>query len=57
VPAVMADIRKFKACTGWEPVIPFEQSMRDVLEYWREQVRTGAGDPTPLEMRIVGRAA
>ncbi|MEJ5199264.1 MAG: GDP-mannose 4,6-dehydratase [Anaerolineae bacterium] len=56
VPAVMADIRKFKACTGWEPVISFEQSIRDVLEYWREQVRTGAGDPTPLEMRIVGRS-
>lgn len=57
VPAVMADIRKFKACTGWKPLIPFEQSMRDVLAYWREQVRIGADDPTPLEMRIVGRAA
>lgn len=55
VPKVMADIGKFKACTGWQPVIPFEQSMADVLAYWREQIRTGAGDPTPLEMRIVAR--
>jgi GDP-4-dehydro-6-deoxy-D-mannose reductase len=55
VPAVVADIRKFQARTDWQPVIPFEQSMRDVLEYWREQIRTGATDPTPLEMRIVGR--
>ncbi len=53
VPAVMADIRKFQARTGWAPAIPFAQSMADVLDYWREQVRTGAGDPTPLEMRIV----
>ncbi|MGE4420708.1 MAG: GDP-mannose 4,6-dehydratase [Pseudodesulfovibrio sp.] len=30
---------KFKAVTGWEPVIPFEQTMRDLLDYWREQVR------------------
>jgi hypothetical protein len=57
VPAVMADIRKFQARTGWAPAIPFEQSMADVLEYWREQVRTGATDPTPLEMRIVARRA
>ena len=30
-------------------------SIADVLEYWRDQVRTGATDPTPLEMRIVTR--
>lgn len=53
VPEVRADIRKFQTRTGWQPTIPFEQSMADVLDYWREQVRTGAGDPTPLEMRIV----
>ena len=45
VPAVMADCRKFQARTGWAPVIPFEQSLADVLDYWREQVRTGATDP------------
>lgn len=55
VPRVMADISKFQARTGWAPAIPFEQSMHDVLEYWRELVRTGATDPTPLEMRIVTR--
>ena len=31
---------KFKAVTGWEPVIPFEQTMRDLLEYWRDRVKT-----------------
>ena len=32
---------KFKAVTGWEPVIPFEQTMTDLLQYWRERVGTG----------------
>jgi GDP-4-dehydro-6-deoxy-D-mannose reductase len=57
VPIMTADIRKFQARTGWTPTIPFEQSVADVLNYWREQVRTGATDPTPLEMRIVARGA
>jgi len=32
---------KFKSVTGWEPVIPFDQTMKDLLEYWRYRVKTG----------------
>ncbi len=32
------DIRKFKAHTGWEPNIPFETTMIDLLNYWRGRV-------------------
>ena len=32
---------KFKAVTGWEPVIPFHQTMSDLLEYWRDKVKSG----------------
>lgn len=32
---------KFKAATGWEPVIPFETTMRDLLDYWRGRIRGG----------------
>lgn len=32
---------KFKAVTGWEPAIPFEQTMSDLLEYWRVRVKSG----------------
>ena len=32
---------KFKAHTGWEPQIPFEQTMRDLLDYWRERIARG----------------
>jgi GDPmannose 4,6-dehydratase len=35
------NIAKFRAHTGWEPRIPFEQTMRDLLDYWRAGVRSG----------------
>ena len=35
------DCSKFKERTGWEPLIPFEQTMSDLLGYWREKVKTG----------------
>ncbi len=31
---------KFTAHTGWKPEIPFEQTMLDLLNYWRERVKT-----------------
>ena len=35
------DTSKFTEHTGWEPVISFEQTMNDLLNYWREQVKSG----------------
>lgn len=35
------DTSKFKQHTGWKPEIPFEQTMRDLLDYWRERVKAG----------------
>lgn len=35
------DCRKFKAHTGWEPEISFEQTMGDLLNYWRDRVSKG----------------
>lgn len=32
------DTAKFKAHTNWEPEIPFEKTMQDLLDYWRELV-------------------
>ncbi len=31
------DVSKLRAQTGWEPKIPFEQTMQDLLNYWRER--------------------
>jgi len=36
IPLVICDYRRLNACTGWTPTIPFEQSLSDVLEDWRE---------------------
>ena len=32
---------KFKKHTGWEPQIPFEKTMQDLLDYWRDRIRNG----------------
>lgn len=40
------DTTKFKQHTGWEPVIPFEKTMLDLLNYWREKVSRGDAFPT-----------
>ena len=35
------DTTKFKNLTGWEPVIPFNKTMDDLLDYWRERINKG----------------
>lgn len=35
------DCSKFKEHTGWEPQIPFEKTMHDLLDYWRDRVSSG----------------
>lgn len=40
VPCVQADCTKFRAQTGWEPRIDFERSLRDILDYWRAEIRS-----------------
>jgi GDP-4-dehydro-6-deoxy-D-mannose reductase len=52
---VVADCGKVQDATGWQVEIPFQQSLRDVLDFWREQVRTGATDPSPSELRATHR--
>ena len=32
---------KFKKHTGWEPEIPYEKTMMDLLDYWRNRVKDG----------------
>lgn len=39
VPVVVCDSHRFRAHTGWETHIPLEQTLHDILKYWRTQVR------------------
>lgn len=38
VKVLVADVTKFRKLTGWQPQIPFEQTLNDLLNYWRERV-------------------
>jgi GDP-4-dehydro-6-deoxy-D-mannose reductase len=38
VTAVRCDAAKLRRETGWTPRIPLDQTLRDTLEYWREQM-------------------
>jgi len=33
------DCEKFTSHTGWKPEIPFEKTMDDLLEYWRDRIK------------------
>jgi GDP-4-dehydro-6-deoxy-D-mannose reductase len=38
VELLVGDPTKFKARTGWQPEYAFEQTMKDLLDYWRARV-------------------
>lgn len=38
VELLLCDYGKFNAATGWKPEIPFETTVGDLLDYWRERV-------------------
>jgi len=37
VPVLVGDSAKFRKATGWKPEIPFEKTLEDLLNYWRER--------------------
>ncbi|MBI4723375.1 MAG: GDP-mannose 4,6-dehydratase [Candidatus Stahlbacteria bacterium] len=38
VPVLCGDCEKFKKQTGWQIEIPFEQTLQDLLHFWREKI-------------------
>jgi len=41
VPLLQGDASKIRKELGWQPEIPFEQTLLDTLEYWRRQIKAG----------------
>lgn len=39
VPRVVCNASRFRAATGWKPLIPLEQTLFDTLEYWRSRIQ------------------
>ncbi len=38
VELLVGDASRFREATGWRPEIPFEQTARETLDYWRARV-------------------
>jgi GDP-4-dehydro-6-deoxy-D-mannose reductase len=38
VEILLGSFKKFNEKTGWKPRIPFEKTIKDLLDYWRERV-------------------
>lgn len=47
VPETCGDPAKIHADTGWKPEIPLEQTIRDLLDYWRLRCRSQGGMLAP----------
>jgi GDP-4-dehydro-6-deoxy-D-mannose reductase len=41
VPVLRGDNARLRAATGWEPSIPIEQTLADLLDDWRRRLRAG----------------
>ncbi|HEC78577.1 MAG TPA: NAD-dependent epimerase/dehydratase family protein, partial [candidate division WOR-3 bacterium] len=39
VELLIGSSEKFRKRTGWEPKIPFDQTLRDLLDYWRMKIK------------------
>lgn len=38
VPILLGDNTKFSNATGWTPAINFDQTLKDILDYWRQRI-------------------
>ncbi|MBI4499294.1 MAG: GDP-mannose 4,6-dehydratase [Chloroflexi bacterium] len=55
VPLVACDASKARAATGWEPTLPLERTLQDILDDWRMRVRTTRAHPSAASEPSVGR--
>ncbi|HEX9639013.1 MAG TPA: GDP-mannose 4,6-dehydratase [Acidobacteriota bacterium] len=42
VPVLIGDSTRFRKASGWEPQIAFEQTLGDLVAYWRRRLGSGA---------------
>jgi GDP-4-dehydro-6-deoxy-D-mannose reductase len=43
IPDLVCDYSKIQTEVGWQPTIPFERTIRDLLDYWRSRTAAGGG--------------
>ncbi|MBI3029135.1 MAG: GDP-mannose 4,6-dehydratase [Candidatus Rokubacteria bacterium] len=44
VPFLVGDPSKIRQALGWRTEIPFEQTLRDLLDYWRQRIKAAGDD-------------
>jgi GDP-4-dehydro-6-deoxy-D-mannose reductase len=49
VPALICNAGKLQQHTGWEPQLPLERTLSDLLEYWRGRTRTAGPAAAPAQ--------
>jgi len=49
VPVLIGDSTKFKKKTGWKAEIPFEETLKNILDYWRNRI------PDPVQHTVSAR--
>lgn len=37
-PVIAGDITKFQQCSGWQPEIPLNETLQDMLDWWRNEL-------------------
>ena len=37
VPLLLGSCERFRQDTGWKPVIPFDQTLQEILDFWRDR--------------------
>jgi GDP-4-dehydro-6-deoxy-D-mannose reductase len=42
IPVLRGSFEKIERAVGWRPRIPLEQTLGDLLEYWRRRIRPRA---------------
>lgn len=40
VPVLIGDSTRFRECSGWSPEIPLEKTLEDLLDFWRQRLRS-----------------
>ncbi len=48
---LLGNCDKMRAVTGWQPEIPFEQTMIDLLDYWRDRLARMPHERTTVRVR------